>query len=1061
MKHYFLKILILLSCVLFNISMSAQNKTISGTVTDPNKLPLPGVNVIIQGTSRGGVQTDLDGRYSLLASPGQVLVFSFIGSQTILRTVGAENTYNVVLQESNGILNEVVVVGYGSQKKRNITGAVATYNANDIQDRPLVRVDQALIGQMSGVAVKQTTGVPGKGFSIRVRGAGSISAGNEPLYVLDGFPLASSSQSGSGAYGTGNPMDNINPNDIESIQVLKDAASAAIYGSRAANGVVIITTKQGKSGKPQINLNVTTGITEVSKKVKLLNGAQFIERATESINDAWVKSGSGRTATQTTQERGQILGLASGVINTKYMLDDRWAMPGYGGLHIIDWQDELFKRGMVKNYQLSISGATDNVKYYFSGNLADTKGMVLNLNYANYSARANVEVKATKNLTVGIKIAPSFSVANDPGLEGKGGLIHLALSLSPVEEVAAQDVNVFNNGAYAWNSATTQINSPIATTEYAIGQTKIVRTLGSIYADYRIIEGLNFKTTINLDNTDSNYKSYVPYTILGVLSARQQSPGVATTGSFMGYRRQTFTNENTLSYNRVFNGVHNLSVVAGESYNSDKLDNVSLTSVGGFVNETVNTLNAARGTTGSTTETKNALLSYFGRVQYDYNDKYLMSASMRRDGSSRFGENNRFGLFPSLSVGWRVSSENFMKKITQINDFKLRGSWGLSGNYNIGDYSSIPLLGTSNYTFNNSLSVGQAPIGVVNPNLSWETSKTIDFGFDISIFNNRISSSFDYYKKTNNDLLLNVPVLRVTGFPSLLQNAGSVENKGWEVEIRSRNLTGNFEWTTSLNVSHNTNKVLALAGGQTQIYIPSSFDISHSILKVGEPMYSINVVKQIGILSSQDIANHVALYGSEVEGDPKYFDANKDGKIDANDRMILGHPTPDYTWGITNSFKYKGFDMSILVQGQNGGSIYSLLGRSLNRTGMVSADNTLASSDGRWRSADDPGNGTVGKVNSTFGRIKNTDWLYSSDYYRIRDITLGYDFSDVFKSLKGNSARIFITAENFFGHDKYTGGFNPEATNTDLSGSSTFPESGDYGGMPLAKSLILGLNLNF
>lgn len=930
-----------------------------------------------------------------------------------------------------------------------------------MEDRAVVRVDQALIGQMAGVQVKQTTGVPGKGFSVQVRGAGSISAGNEPLYVLDGFPLASSSPNGSGSFGTGNPMDNINPNDIESIQVLKDAASAAIYGSRAANGVVIITTKQGKNGKPQISLNMSTGYSEASRKLKLLNGPQFIERATEMINYAWVASSPGRTADQTSQERALLLGLAPGVINTKYMLDDRWAQPGYGGLHIIDWQDEFFRKGMVKDYQLSISGATDNVKYYFSGNLSDQQGMVKNLDYTNYSARANVEVKATKNLTLGIKIAPSFSISNDPGVEGKGGLLHYVVALSPVEEELPQDVNVFNNGAYPWNVATTQINSPLATTEYAIGQTKIMRTIGSMYADYRIIEGLNFKTTVNLDNTDSNYKSYVPYTVRGVLSARQQSPGEATIGSFTGYRKQTFLNENTLSYNKVFNEVHDLSIVAGQSYNSEKLDVVSLSSVGGFVNESVTTLNAAEGTIGSTTETKNALLSYFGRVQYGYSDKYLMSASIRRDGSSRFGENNRFGWFPSLSVGWRISSENFMKNISQINDFKLRGSWGISGNYNVGDYSSIPLLDATNYTFNNSLSSGQAPIGVVNPNLSWETSKTIDVGFDISLFNNRISSSFDYYNKTNDDLLLNVPVLRVTGFPSLLQNAGKVRNTGWDLEIKSRNLTGNFQWTTSVNVGHNANKVLALAGGQTQIFIPSSFDISHSILKVGEPMYSINVVKQIGILSSEDIANNAPRYGNEQEGDPKYFDANGDGKIDADDRTIVGHPTPDYTWGVTNSFKFKGFDMSILVQGQSGGSIYSLLGRALNRTGMVYADNALASTDERWRSAQDPGNGTVPRANSSFGRIKNTDWLYSSDYYRIRNITLGYDLSDVFKSFKGNSARIFINAENFFGHDKYTGGFNPEATNTNLSGSTTFPEAGDYGGLPASRSLTLGLNLTF
>jgi outer membrane receptor protein involved in Fe transport len=345
----------------------------------------------------------------------------------------------------------------------------------------------------------------------------------------------------------------------------------------------------------------------------------------------------------------------------------------------------------------------------------------------------------------------------------------------------------------------------------------------------------------------------------------------------------------------------------------DKLDRVAINSTVVFNNAFITTLNAANGVTGNTTEARNVLISYFGRVNYSFSDRYLLSASIRRDGSSRFGENTKWGNFPSASVGWRVINENFMKNIQHLSDLKLRASWGKSGNYNIGDYSTIPLLGIYNYTFNGVGASGQAPAGITNPDLTWELAETFDVGLDVGILLNRISASFDYYTRTNSSLLLNVPIAASTGFGTYLSNAGKVRNNGWEVELTTRNMTGKFQWTTSANLSHNSNKVLELAGGQDQILIPSAFDISHSNLKVGQPMYSIYVVKMIGILSAKDIANGVALNGTETEGDPKYEDFNKDGVIDANDRQIVGQPIPKYTWSVTNTVKYKGFDLSVLV----------------------------------------------------------------------------------------------------------------------------------------------------
>jgi TonB-linked SusC/RagA family outer membrane protein len=1030
-----------------------------GKVTDTTGAPLPGVSVMVKGGKGTGTSTGTNGQFTLRAAEGAVLIFSYMGYRTQEVAVSGRAVINIALKEEGTALDEIVVVGYGTQKKGDITGAVATFNAKGLSERPISRVDQALVGQMAGVQVKQTTGVPGKAMSIQVRGSGSISAGNEPLYVIDGFPLSPASPNGSGNFSTGNPLDNMNPNDIESIQVLKDAASAAIYGSRAANGVVLITTKQGKTGKPQISYNTYAGISQASRKMDMLSPQEWVDRAVEMHNAAWVVSGPGRTADQNSQQRRAILGLGPNEVNTLLMNDDRWFMPGHPGLRYIDWQDEFFKTGITQNHQLSASGGTDNVKYYVSGNYANQTGIVINTDYTAYSARTNLEVTANQKLKFGINLAPTYSISNDPGTEGTGNIIQTGILFTPVqEERMGLYPNSFDNGQYQWG---TSANSPIAQLENIIGRTKRFRVLSSIFGEYQVMKDLTFRTTVNLDHTDNSFKEYEPYTVTGPLTARQSQPGRGTIGSYTSYRKQTFLNENTLSYHKTIKGGHDISAVAGLSYNADKLDNVNLASVGGFGSSIITTLNAASAINGSTTETKNVLLSYFGRVQYSFNNKYLLTGSVRRDGSSRFGSNTKWGLFPSASAGWRISQEGFMKNVKFVNDLKLRASWGRSGNYNIGDYSSIPLLGVNNYSFNAIQAYGQAPNGIINPNLGWETSETLDFGLDIGLFKSRVTASIDYYNKLNSDLLLNVPILGSTGFATSLANAGKVRNKGWEFELNTRNLTGSFQWTTSLNLSYNTNKVVELPGGQTQILIPSSYDIPHSILKVGEPMYSINVVKMIGVLSKADIAAGAALFGPQTEGDPKYFDANGDGVIDANDRVIVGHPNPDFIGGITNTFRYKGFDLSALLQGQWGGSIYSLLGRAVNRTGQDYTGNVLGHNRDRWRSAENPGDGTVGKAYSTFGRIKNTDWLYSSDYWRIRNITLGYNLGDVLNIKHIGNARIYMTAENWFGKDKYFGGFNPEASNTDLSGSAAFPEPGDYGGLPLAKSIILGLTLTF
>ena len=1064
--------LLLLFNTIVVYSVIAQQLSITGTVSDDKNNPVPATSILVKGTKAGTIAS-VNGKYAINASTGQTLVFKSVNYNTKEVVVGTSNIINVTLTESNSQLNEVVVIGYGTAKRANVTGATATFKNENLNERAITRVDQALVGQLAGVTVKQTTGLPGKGFSIQIRGTGSIGAGNEPLYVIDGFPLTvNSSNITNGSYSTGNPLDNINPNDIDNIEVLKDAAAAAIYGSRASNGVVLITTKHGQSGKPKISFNSYAGYNQASKQLQMLNGQQWIDRATEMINAAYVlKYGSaGATANDDQATRRTIIGLTGTQINTAYMLDPRWAMPGHPGLEFENWQDAIERKGLMTNLEISASGGTDAVKYFISGNYVNQDGFIIGTGYKAYSTRANVDVTASKNLKFGLNLAPTYSITQDPGVEGKDQIFHQALSMTPVQEdTVGLYPNIGKNAQYPWSNS---LNAPLGKLQNNIGTTKRYRTIASVYGELQIITGLVLRSSLNLDNTDNNTSTYVPYITTGSQATRtfnsltNTNLNAATSGTYSSFRRQTFVNENTLTYNTTINKVHNLNVLVGQSYNVDRLDQFGVTSVGGYTSSTIQTINAAAaiGFSGANRSEKNVLISYFSRAQYSYKDKYLVSASLRSDGSSRFGENNQYGVFPSASLGWRIIQENFMKRLSSLSDLKLRVSYGVNGNNNIGNYSQIPTLGSYGYVLGATqiAVIGQAPNQIANPNLKWERSETYNVGLDFGFFNNRLTGSFDYYNKLTTQLLLQVPVPETSGFQTALQNAGSVRNIGQELELTGRNLIGEFQWNTSINISHNSNNVISLYGNQTQIIIPNGLETSDEILQVGKPMYSLYAIKQIGILTQADINNHVALSGTgETVGDPKYQDVNGDGIITEADKQILGHPNPTVIWGVTNTFRYKGFDLSVLVQGQNGGSIYSQLGRAINRTGQGFTDNAPEFYTQRWISPSTPGAGQISKAYSTFGFVGTSNWIYSSDYIRVRYITLGYDLKNIIKWPTIQGARIYVTAENFFGHDKYYGGLNPEAANTPISSNGAYPEAGDYGGLPLAKSLIFGLNFTF
>jgi TonB-dependent starch-binding outer membrane protein SusC len=1073
--RYMKKLVLLVTLFIFSFAIVAaqgQGKLVKGKVIDETTgKGVPGVSITIAG-SANGTTTDNEGDFSILI-PATVknakLEIGSVGYITQTISPGTRSELAVTLKKESKVLEDVIVIGYGTQKKKSVTGAVSSFDARKLEERPIQRIDQALVGQLAGVTVKQTTGIPGKAFSVQVRGSGSISGGNEPLYVIDGFPLSvNSSNTTNGSFTTGNPLDNINPNDIESIEVLKDAAAAAIYGSRASNGVVLITTKRGQAGKTKISFNVYAGYNQAAKKLNMMNGQEWVDQATEVINAQYVaKYGSvGATAND---DRATRLAKNGGAFDANYILDPRWTMPGHPGLEYIDWQDIIERKGQMQNYEISASGGTDAVKYFLSGNYGNQDGFVTGVGYKTYSLRANVEINASKRLKFGLNLAPTFSVTQDPGVDGKDAIFHQALSLAPVQEdTMGFFPNTGKNGQYIYSSTT---NSPLGKLTYNTGTTKRYRTLGTIYGEYQLIKGLSFRSSLNLDNTDNIATTYVSYLTASTQAARTFSGTTSltanTSGTYNSYRRQTFVNENTLNYNTVIKKNHSINALAGYAYNWDRLDRVTMSSTGGFTSAVIQTLNAAAAVTGNTTSTQSVLISYFGRLQYGYKDKYFFNGSLRRDGSSRFGINDQFGVFPSASLKWIVTEENFMRALPVISDLKIRASYGVNGNNNLpNDYASIATIGSAGYVFGSTAAagIGQAPNVLANPNLKWEKSQTYDFGLDFGILKNRITGSFDLYNKLNTDLLLNVQVPEVTGFQTYLTNIGSVRNIGQELEITSRNMVGKFQWTTSVTLTHNTNKIVALAPGQSQIIIPNGFTVSDEVLRVGAPLNSIYVLKVTGLLTQKDITDNVPRYASgEAAGDFKFEDINHDGVITEADKQIVGHPNPDYTYGITNTFRYKGLDLSFFVQGQTGGSIYSQLGRAISRPGQGKSDNHPESYVKRWYSESNPGEGRFGKAYATYNSpiTSATDWLYSSDYIRVRDITLGYDLKGSFKARFVQAARIYFTLENFFGHDKYTNGLNPEAANTAISSNSAYPEAGDYGALPLSKSLIIGLNITF
>ena len=1002
------------------IEMIRADVRITGRVTSETGEALPGVSVVVKSTSRG-TTTDAQGRYQLsIPNEATTLVYSFVGYVSQEQLVQNRSVIDIQLVPDTKSLNEVVVVGYGQVKKSDLTGAVATVPVEEIRKVAVTSLDQALQGRAAGVQITQNSGAPGGSTSIRIRGGNSIQGDNEPLYVIDGIPFKNDGASSGSSF---NVLSTLNPSDIESISVLKDASSTAIYGSRGANGVVIITTKRGKAGKSTITFDTYYGIQNVRRKYPVLNGREYAQ----FVNDA--NTNEGRPAVYTP---AQVDAFGEGT----------------------DWQDEIFRQAPISNYQLSISGGDEKTQYAIAGGYFKQNGVIVNSDFDRYSFRVNLDRKLTNKIKIGNSLTVNRTVTNQArsdGDLGSAGLVTMAAlqfpSILPVRN--ADGTYLLTNPALAFTA-----DNPVALARDNKNRNTAYRIFGSIFGDYQIIDGLSLRISLGIDGILQKQDSYLP---------RSVSSGLAQGGAAAIFNSQAITwlNENLLTYTRTFNSDHNVTALIGYTQQASRTE-ASRAQARNFVNDNLGSSNLASGSVPLTPESSIGtwgLQSYLARLNYGYKDKYLLTASFRTDGSSRFGNNNRFGYFPSAAVAWRVSEEAFLKNNPVVSDLKLRMTYGTTGNQDgIGNYPAYSLLGTQNYVFGNTVSTGLGPNQIANPDLSWETTSQADVGVDVGFLNDRITLTADAYLKRTKDLLLNVTVPSTSGFSSAIKNLGKVENKGIELSISSRNLVGAFKWNTDFNFALNRNKVLDI-GGAPQIFAGSVANIGQGlnsgIIRVGEPLGSFFGYVTNGLYQTTDELTALADPQAKKPGDRKYLDLNGDKKIDDNDRTIIGRAQPKFIGGISNTFSYKGLELTAFFQGVYGNSIlnanrYEL--EYLNAT--TNQDRDMLN---RWTptntNTDIPRASTTRPANRV-----STRQIEDGSYLRLKNIQLAYNLpASVLKGLKIQSVRVYATAQNYLTWTNYSG-YDPEVNRF---GQDSRSQGFDYASYPAAKTLLFGLNVGF
>ena len=1032
-----------------NIAELQQQKTVAGQVTNDKGEAIPGASVIIKGTTSGTI-TSSDGRYTLNAKAGDILSFSFVGMKTFEVKYTGQTSINVKLEEETIGLDEVVAIGYGTVKKSDLTGSVVSVGSDKLKDRSFGNALQAISGQVSGVQITQTQGAPGMAPSIKVRGASSINAGTTPLYVIDGIPLEDNTvRSGDGSSSSSNmdfnrnPMNFINPNDIESIEVLKDASSAAIYGSRGANGVVIITTKQGKAGKTKIEATYEFSIANVNRKIEVMDAKEWMEFETAARNNTW--------ATILKSNPKAVRG--NNTIIPAEFTDPTWlARIGNG----TDWQDVLLRTAYSHNAQVTASGGSDKTQFMISVGLLDNEGVVDQNEYNRITLRSNVRHKISDRFNIGVNIGLSRTSDASYGTAGKSDAVSLSVQSDPIFPLYVETGSLgFKDPTSIWNTFVKygfQLWHPYSLTREMTKQKITNVTTVNSFAEWNILKGLTFKSSLNTNIEDSHYTSY--------WNEGQNwgySGWVNATGNFITLQSFNWVWENTLNFNKTINNDHVINGLLGYIAQEQRYDYSDMTS-GSFPNDMVKTLNAGKVTTGNTSATEWSLISYLARANYAYQGKYLASATVRADGCSRFGTVNRWGYFPSGSLAWRASEESFMKGLTWLDNLKLRLSYGMTGNNQIPNYGAIGLLGYSSYVSGTDVKQGIYTNTFADKALKWEKTGQTNLGVDASLLKQRISFSLDVYYSKTRDLLLNVPIPVLTGFQSTLTNIGELQNKGIEFQLKTVNLNGKFKWTTDFNVSANRNKVLKLGANNAPILLTVNDAISKT--EVGQPIGNYFGYVFDGVIMKQsDLDNKLyPVWAGSEPGDPKVRDVNNDGKIDANDRTILGNYQPDYSWGMTNTFSYKGIELSFMLNGVQGAEIMNQHARFLK---SFNGDrNAYQYVTNYWKSESDPGNGKINKprvTQNTVQSLSSSYWVEDGSFVRIKNIRLGYNMpKSVLNPLNISGLKLYVNLENVYVFSDYSN-YDPEGSTYQSGVLVGF----DYGAYPNPFVATAGINLTF
>jgi len=1072
MKRIFL-LFIFTACA---FQLFAQEREVTGIITGINdNNPLPGVNIVVEGTSIGTI-TDINGSYSITISSDDVtLIFSSIGYLTEKIKVGQQAKIDVSLITDIQSLNEIVVVGYGTQSKRSVTGSVASVKSDQFEDRSNSNVMQSLAGQLPGVKITQSQGAPGSSPIIKIRGSSSITAGTSPLYVIDGLPMENFN------------LNNINPQDIESVEILKDASSAAIYGSRGANGVVIITTKMGKPGETTVSVNYEYGIQEVTRKVDMMDAQQFIDYYITAHNNAWIAEG-GNASDPNDLRPGQYQ------IPEDFIND-----PGQFGTGT-DWQDVLFRVAPSHKLQLSVTGGTDKTQFLISGGYLDQDAVVDNNYYKRLSMRINLKHRINDKLLIGGNLALTNITDRTDGTNGKVDVVSLALQNDPIFPVYNENGNLgFKDPNSEWYRFAAyndlQLWHPYSMTREIIKENKALNNIGTAFLEYDILKDLKFRSSLNGNLYNINFNSY--QNALRKYGYSDAKPAEASTSSS---NMINWLTENTLNYEKQFSD-HSIKALIGITAQKQR-DEYSRLSSNNFPNDLVHTLNAGTANSGLSSASEWSMLSYLARANYGYMDKYFLTGTVRRDGSSRFGGNNKWGTFPSVSAAWLISDEDFTQDIAFMSYMKFKASYGLTGNNQIPNYGAIGLLGSStslsnainltndgaNYAFGTDIANGLFVTTIANPDLKWEKTAQFNIGLETGMFSNRLLLGAEYYNSITNDLLLYLPVPDITGFSSQLTNIGKLRNRGFEFFLTSHNIDRKFKWTTGFNFSLNRNKVLELGPDEAPI-IFSEWNVSVKT-EIGEPISNFYGYQFDGVYNSLTELAASPHLETAIPGDPIVRDVNEDGIISDLDKTILGNSQPDFISGLTNTFSYEGFEFSFLLQASVGGEIANQQWRYDGR--WNGGRNLYADVADYWKSESEPGDGIHFKPtinNNAFQSEFSNLWVEDATYLRVKNIRLSYSLPEKLLSrVKIKATRLYVNIENAFLFTKYSG-FDPENssynattysatgrydsgtsvgvgdTYNGITSSSALPTGAmlgvDFGAYPVPRVITFGVNIDF